>query len=197
MNIKDFPEGKIITLSKPFDTRGKILYIIKFSCFSIAAIAFVVTMFASSNSIGLIIFAIVFGAVYLIAGYRFINKALQTEKLFIIKDSLTISRRGFLSHKASTYATAGISNFRSLDKPETTAHPLAGQTFDYLGFQTEQKVISEMHGDNRIAFDYNGKTVKFGENIYSWDFDEIERLICEVTGIDFRRGKRKIPHPME
>jgi hypothetical protein len=67
-----------------------------------------------------------------------------------------------------------------------TKHPLAGETFDYLGFQTEQKVISEMHGDNRLAFDYENKTVTFGENIYSWEFDELQILLYDITGNDFR-----------
>ena len=56
-------------------------------------------------------------------------------------------------------------------------HPLAGKSFDYLGFQTEQKVINEMYGDNRLAFDYNGRTISFGKNVYSWEFDEIANYI--------------------
>jgi hypothetical protein len=56
-------------------------------------------------------------------------------------------------------------------------HPLAGEAFDYLGFQTEQQVINEMHGDNRLALDYEGVTVKFGKNVYSWEFDEIVNLL--------------------
>ncbi|TKK71686.1 hypothetical protein FC093_01285 [Ilyomonas limi] len=43
-----------------------------------------------------------------------------------------------------------------------------------------------MHGKNRIAFDYNGKQITFGNNIYSWDFSEPEVLLYEVTGNDFR-----------
>ncbi len=43
-----------------------------------------------------------------------------------------------------------------------------------------------MHGDDRLAFGYNGKTITFGENIYSWDFEQLEILLYDITGNDFR-----------
>jgi hypothetical protein len=43
-----------------------------------------------------------------------------------------------------------------------------------------------MHGDKRLAFDYRGKTIQFGENIYSWDFDELNILIYDISGNDLR-----------
>ena len=74
-----------------------------------------------------------------------------------------------------------MSNFRHLEKSEISKHPLAGEQIDYLGFQTEQAVIDEMHGDKRLGFDYEGKKITFGENIYSWDFEKIIILIHEIT----------------
>ncbi|WP_217602470.1 hypothetical protein [Chitinophaga sp. GbtcB8] len=47
-------------------------------------------------------------------------------------------------------------------------------------------MINDLHGDNRLAFDYNGKTITFGNNIYSWDFDELEVVLYDITGNDFR-----------
>ncbi len=187
MTVKDYQDGKIITLSKAFDNRAKILNIIYFVAFSFAGLLFLnMAISTGTESIGLIIFTVVVIGVYLFAGYRFINKALQTEKLFVNKTNLTISKSGFLSQQNNFYDISQISNFRHLGKPTTTKHPLAGQSFDYLGFQTEQQVINEMYGDNRLAFDYNGRTIKFGENIYSWDFDQLEVLLYDITGNDFR-----------
>ena len=34
-----------------------------------------------------------------------------------------------------------------------------------------------MHGDNRLAFDYKSQTITFGDNIYSWDFDQLADLV--------------------
>lgn len=91
----------------------------------------------------------------------------MTEKLLINSNDLSIIKKGIISKSIATFQVSKISNFRHLNKPELTKHPLAGQTIDYLGFQTEQEVINEMHGDNRIAFDYEGKTISFGSNIYT------------------------------
>lgn len=187
MTVKDYQEGKIITLSKAFDNRAKILNIIYFVAFSFAGLLFLnMAISSGTESIGLIIFTVGVVGVYLFAAYRFINKALQTEKIFVNKTHLIISKSGFLSQQSNSYNISQISNFRHIDKPATTKHPLAGQSFDYLGFQTEQQVINEMHGNNRLAFDYNGRTIKFGENIYSWDFEKLEVLLYDITGNDFR-----------
>jgi hypothetical protein len=187
MTVKDYKDGKMITLSKAFDTRAKFLNIIYFLVFTCGASVF--GFIASSiitDDIWIGLLAILVFTAYLIAGYKFINKSLQTEKIIIDKTNLTIIKSGFFSTKKDTYAHAYISNFTHLDKPKITKHALAGQTFDYLGFETEQAVINEMHGDNRISFEYQGKTITFGENMYTWDFEELEILLYDITGNDFR-----------
>ncbi|MFZ1799661.1 MAG: hypothetical protein WAU24_07320 [Chitinophagaceae bacterium] len=187
MTITDYQDGKIIILSKAFDNRAKFLNIIYFLMFTISAFFFGSLYIESmSGSFLLGIISLTAFIAFLYGGYKFLNKALQTEKLIVNKKTLTIIKKGFLSNQNNTYDNALISKFRHLDKPEITNHPLAGQTFDYLGFQTEQAVINEMHGDKRLAFDYNGKTITFGENVYTWDFEELEVLLYDITGNDFR-----------
>ena len=188
MKIKENGEKKIINLSSPFDTRPKILNFISFIGFTGAGIAFIYLPFSEGGPyvFGMFAYVGIISAIYLFAAYRFINKTLETEKLIINKETLTISRSGFLNTKIQTYDIGKISNFRHLEKPQTSKHQLAGQTFDYLGFQTEQEMINELHGDNRIAFDYDSRTIKFGENIYSWDFEKLEVLLYDITANDFR-----------
>ena len=110
----------------------------------------------------------------------------MSEQLFTNKNQLQLIKTGFLTKKKKSYDTTKISRLRNLNKPQLTRHPLAGDSFDYLGFQTEQQVINEMHGDNRLAFDYEGRTISFGQNIYSWEFDELENLLSDITGIDLK-----------
>jgi hypothetical protein len=61
------------------------------------------------------------------------------DELFINKKELQLINQGILTENIRSYDITKISNFRHLDKPELTKHPLAGETFDYLGFQTEQR----------------------------------------------------------
>lgn len=110
----------------------------------------------------------------------------MSEKIFIDKQELQLIRQGLFNVSRKSFDISLISNFRHLSKPELARHPLAGETFDYLGFQTERQVINEMHGDNRIGFDYNGRAITFGENVYSWEFTELEILLYDVTGTDLR-----------
>jgi len=123
-----------------------------------------------------LLFLVFTGALYL-AAYRFINKALFGEKIFINKSMLLITRNKLFGNETILFDISKISNLRFVDKPTLSNHPLQGKSIDYLGFQTEQKVINEMHGDKRIAFDYGGSTVAFGEDLASWEFEEMTGLI--------------------
>jgi hypothetical protein len=188
MKITDYQNGKIIYLESSFDNRAKFLNIIYFLCFTSVGIFFIyMPLQGNSLTIGLFTFIFIASGIYLFGAYRFINKALKSEKLILNTETLTIYRGGLFSSKKVLYEISKISNFRHLDKPQLTKHPLAGNNFDYLGFQTEQQVINEVHGDNRIAFDYNNNTIEFGENIYSWDFEELEVTFNQITGRGFRK----------
>jgi hypothetical protein len=202
MHIKEHQDTKIITLSKALDSRAKILNIFYFIAYSSIVLFFISLIISAEpdfTSIRVIIGVtalVLFILVYFIAAYRFLNKAFQTETLIIDPNSIRLYKGGF-SKKSGIYDISLISNFRHLDKPTLTNHALAGQSFDYLGFQTQQQVINEMHGDNRLAFDYEGKTVAFGENIYSWDFEELAGILNEIAGRDLTIAPEPTPFYIE
>ena len=186
MTIENIKDGKLITLSKPFDTRAKYLNFFYFLSFFIGGTLFTHIIITNFSKWVLVIIGLLAVFSCFIAAYRFLNKTLESEKIYVDKQTLKLIRTGFLKFQAEYYETSKISNFCHLAKPEITKHPLAGETFDYLGFQTEQAVINEMYGDNRLSFSYLGKTITFGENISSWEFTELEILFYEITGNDFR-----------
>jgi hypothetical protein len=185
MTVKDYKGGKLVILSKALDNRSKILNAFYFFLCLGSVLIFGILLTSESNNLGSLIILILGVIAFLIAAYRFGNKAVFSERLFITGKVLEQIQQGF-TKRVYRYELSKISNFRHLDKPELTKHPLAGQNFDYLGFQTEQQVINELHGDKRLAFDYNGLVVTFGENIYTWDFDELEILLYDLTGNDLR-----------
>jgi hypothetical protein len=187
MDIKDQNDGKLIVLSKAFDSRGKALYFFYFLLFFIPAGFFLRMLLTEDHlPVGGIIVIVLAVAAFYIAAYRFVNKAVMSEKIFVNKQELQLINQGLFRSITRTYQVPDISNFRHLKKPELTDHPLAGKTFDFLGFQTEQKVISEMHGDNRLSFDWKGATVLFGQEIYSWEFEALGILLYDITGNDLR-----------
>jgi len=182
VTVNAYQQGTLVVLSKPLDTRAKSLYLAYSIVFGITGAFFLSLLLIIYSSLvgGIVILA--FGTGLLIASYRFGHAAMQQEEIFIDDKALFLITKGIKSKKRQVFELDAISNFRFLDKPRVERHALAGETFDYLGFQTEQQVINEMHGDNRLALDYEGVTVKFGKNVYSWEFDEIVELLKNAKG---------------
>ena len=182
MEKKTVSNGTLFILEKPFETRSKWL----FAFYSIAFFALLSWYFgeiftkADLTSI-LLLATVVIG--YVIAGYRFAAKASRMETLLVTSNTLEITEKGWLHGRKKKFDIAKISGLRFIEKPILTAHPLAGLSYDYLGFQTTQQVINEMYGDNRIAFDYNGTTISFGKNLYSWDYEELLSTIYPILTI--------------
>jgi hypothetical protein len=43
-------------------------------------------------------------------------------------------------------------------------------------------MISQLAGDNQLAFDYEGQTITFGADLYSYEFDEIKSVLDKEAG---------------
>jgi len=186
MKIKNLGAGKMISLSTAFDTRPKVLSLFYFISFFAVGTVGLRTFLTNIDNTAAVIVACIFGSLMYIAAYRFANKAVMSEKMFITRDRIELIRKGLLGSRRRSFDITKVSGFRHLAKPELSKHPLSGESFDYLGFETQQQMINEMHGDNRVAFDYDGRTISFGENIYSWDFDELAIIMYDITGNDLR-----------
>jgi hypothetical protein len=140
MTVNDFEDGKLVKIGDAFDSRAKTLNSFYFLGFFIPAALFLSSALTTDGErYGLIFFSLLASVVFFVAAYRFINKALTSEALFINKTKLCLLRKQLFKNERVCYALEEISNFRHLAKPELTPHPLAGNSFDYLGFQTEQK----------------------------------------------------------
>jgi hypothetical protein len=177
---KTVRKGTLFILEKPFETRSKWL----FAFYSIAFFALLSwyfgEIFGRADLTSILLLATVVVA-YLTAGYRFAAKASRMETLLVTPNTIELTEKAWFHQKRKKFEISKISGLRFVEKPLLTAHPLAGVTFDYLGFQTTQQVINEMYGDNRIAFEYNGQTVSFGKNLYSWDYEDLFITIYPIT----------------
>ena len=182
MEKKTVSNGTLFILEKPFESRSKWL----FAFYSIAFFALLSwyfgEIFTKVDLTSILLLATVVTG-YIIAGYRFAAKASRMETLLVTSNTLELIEQGWFHRRKKKFDKAKISGLRFVEKPVLTAHPLAGLTFDYLGFQTTQQVINEMYGDNRIAFDYNGTTISFGKNLYSWDYEELYLAVYPITNL--------------
>lgn len=178
MKTKKTPEGTLFILEHSFQGAGKWLFAWYALSLLVPAIFFLWVFFFLSDGTDLVDwFALFLAVAFGIAGYRYLTSAWKRDTLFVGEQQVTLIEQKGFHKRRQQFIRQQIGNLRFLDKPKLTPHPLAGKTFDYLGFETQQQVIGEMFGDHRTAFDYDGQTVSFGRRLYSWDFDLIHQAI--------------------
>jgi hypothetical protein len=184
MQIQKDGNGMIITLSQAFDSRLKMLNLFYALFFFFSGHYFVfLGFFTTADNTGATIIATVAAIAFYIASIRFFNKAILFEKLQINAHEIRWMEKSLFKSKAISYDIKEISNFRFIEKGTMAPHPLAGQSMDYLGFQTQEIMISQLGGDNQLAFDYKGQTISFGADLYSYEFDEIKSVFDKEAGI--------------
>jgi hypothetical protein len=169
-------ETKTLVFSKPFDTRAKLLYSFYCLLFLSQGVGFAFLLLETSSVFLTILLAVV-SLLAFITAYRFGNKMLFSERATIDNSNFIFIANGLFNIKKIVFNRSKINNIDFLTKPSLTEHPLAGKSFDYLGFETQGKMINELHGDNRIAIDYNGEVITFGESLFSWHFEELSKAL--------------------
>lgn len=182
-------DKQVVTLSKALDSAAKILSFVNFGAFVVFA-ALIIRMLIGDlggQILYLLVAMEVIGlALVILIGYRFLRRATWEEVLILEADRITLKKGYMLGMRTRVFPVAELSKFRFLNKPELSPHPLAGESMDYLGFDTEQKMINEVHGDDLMAFDHRGKVISFGQATASWEYDELAELIFKVSGRDIR-----------
>lgn len=182
MTIKEHPNGKIIIFSRPLYTGNNIIYFTIFFLFGLLFLKLIVTSDKIDTPF-LLICSMMVPAILLLIAYRFIEKALQREKLIISKRELTLLSTGFFTGRKRIYDTRHIENFRHIVESDPIKQPEPDGSGELTEAQIKQ-YLAKRRIENRLAFDYKGHTIKFGANIYSWDFDQLEVIFHDITGDD-------------
>ncbi len=185
MKIQSDGKEIIITLSQAFDSRLKMLNLFYALFFFFGGLFFMSGGFhGNANNTGSIIITTVFTIAFFIASFRFFNKAVLFEKMQISNGEVKWMEKSLIKSKVLSFDIKEISNFRFIEKGAIAPHPLAGQSMDYLGFETQEKLIGQLGDDKQIAFDYKGKTISFGADLYSYEFDEIKSVFDKEASIN-------------
>ena len=197
-NVQDYPQGKMIRFNSSY-TRVRTMKWIYALSYLVGAVGFVyLAIVAADSNVFAFIFTLVFVVAYLIAGYRFLDNATETERLFISQESLDIIVSSLVKSRRRSFPLADISDFTFLEKETYAPHPLKGDTMDYLGFQTQQQVIQDLYSEGRASFTYQGRQVRFGKKLSSWEFEELRGLLYVFTENEkcfWQRGKPNAQAP--
>lgn len=189
--FKTYQKGNdlIIVLYNPFSGWGKFTlaaYFLSVLAGSWLLIDLVLIDMFKRNDFVLIIVLIVaavFVLYFLILRTIFRN-ANDYEILILNGENLQIQRGLGWFKSVLIFQLKEIRELKHLEEQQKADHPLKTGSFDYLGFQTEQKVIDEFYKDDRITFSYQGKNYSFGKDIMSYEFDDLLNIIQTKVDID-------------
>lgn len=188
--FKTYRDGKTIKLIlyNPFKGWGKFTLAVYFLTIVIASWLsidqIILDMITHENLIYNIL--IITGALLILNALilrSILRNANEYEVLILDVDHLLIQKGFGWFKKTKQFKIKEIENLRFREEKEKADHSLKTESFDYLGFQTEQKVIDEFYKDDRIKFDYRGKNFSFGKDIMNWEFEELLSIL--QTKLDF------------
>jgi hypothetical protein len=177
MIIRKRKNAILFILNQALDSRVKMLNLANALLFLFIALFLLNKVVLATDYSKGFWFMIIISLLCLICFYRFINKALLSERLLVDEKKAVFISKQLFKIDSSSYETGKMINFRYLEKKVMAPHPLAGKTIDYLGFQTTEVLINQLDGDKQLAFDYKGQTVLFGTDIYEYEFDEIKSAL--------------------
>jgi len=185
MEIRINEKSKTVRIKDINATKVKVLYAFYFIVFTSVVLLFgglILENNISFFNIGFL-FLLVLVSLYFAAAYRMINKIYSYEELIIDSQILTIKQYEIFTERSESFEINKIENYRYLDTPKATEHPLQGKSIDYTGMGVQENVIRNVHGSKKLAFEYEGKTINFGEFAFSWDYEELADLIFEISKI--------------
>ena len=139
----------------------------------------------STNEKLLSVFSLI---IYSIIVFRFFKRINNKESILVTPDSLFVINVYLINRKITKYDIGEISSLMYCGVPNKTDHPLKGQSFDYLGFDSQEYVIRNVNNDGNISFVYNQKQINFGKEVYSWDAEKIDGIFNKITGGKLRIG---------
>lgn len=179
----------LIDLGNRIEPRIRIIYWIEFIV--VIGIATIFLLQSLSMHAGWIHISasIVIGIIYLFAAYRFLSRMFYREKIRISNNHFSIIRKTPFRYSIASYNREKMGALHYKGKDAKTDHPLKGKCFDYFGFDTQERLVQDLHHDGNLYFEYNGISVRFARGIYSWHAEEIVNMIRLYAGSSLQLGE--------
>jgi hypothetical protein len=130
------------------------------------------------------------GAAFLygLAAYRFIARMLYKEEVWLDEEYLMLVNITPFKRKVSKYDWHDVGPLHYTGKRSKTDHPLKGQCYDYFGFETQEQLIQNIYDEGNLYFNYCGFSVRFAKGVYSWNAEEMVRMMKLFMGDTLRLG---------
>ena len=123
-------------------------------------------------------------AIYYLMIRQIFKSMNEFETIIFDGENLEIRNGKFYKVVSRAFKIDEIKDLKHIDEKERSEHPLSTDSFDYLGFQTEQKTIEQFHKDDRVQFIYNGADITFGKDLMSWELDDLINILQTKASLD-------------
>ncbi len=176
-------DNLLISLGNRTEPRIKMLFLAEFLLTSGIATVFLLRSMPLSAGLSNVITCIGSAMLYLLSAYRFLSRIFFSEKIIVDKQYLTIVQHSFFMRNISRYKWRYMGPLHYIGKEVKTDHPLKGKCYDYFGFETQEHLIQSLHHSGNLYFNYGDDlAVRFARGVYSWDAEEMVRMIHLFSG---------------
>lgn len=174
-----------IELGNRTETRMRVLFWAEFVLTAGIATALLINSM-SFTSFFEVIFCFCASALYTIASYRFLVRVFSKEEILLDEYDIVLIRRNFLATRHRHFSWSGISPLFYVGQAKKTPHPLKGDGFGFLGFQSQEHLIQKLNHQGNLYFYYGGHPIHFARNIYAWNAEEMIGMMKLFAGNKLR-----------
>lgn len=179
----------LIDLGNRIDRRIRFIYWIEFLITTGLATIFLLQSFSLEQSWVHAVASVGVALLYLLASYRFFSRMFYREQIQVSGQHFSIIRKTPFRSTIVHYDWKKMGVLQYKGKDAKTDHPLKGKSFDYFGFDTQERLVQELHHEGNMCFEYNGVLVRFARGLYSWHAEEVVRMIHLQPGVLLRLGE--------
>jgi hypothetical protein len=127
-------------------------------------------------------FCLLTGGGFSYMGWRIMARTTRREQLWVSPESLTLVTTVNGKRSNRVCPVEEVLNLCYVGIGATTTHHLASENLDPLGFNARQAIVDSVSAAGNLAFYHNGKMIRFGTGVPSWDVEIIDRNLREKTG---------------
>lgn len=172
----------LINMGNRANGRVRALSVFEFLCTATLATIFFIQSFPLKNNYFHWITGSCAVVLYVLASRRLLQKFYLTEKILLEENCISFITKNIFSEKVKTYDYRLLRELHYEGPAAKTDHPLKGRTFDYWGFDTQEKLLQSMQQNCHLYFETREGRLYFAQGVYSWDAEEMVQMMRIFMG---------------
>ncbi len=124
---------------------------------------------------------------FVLAAYRLLSRFRYHEKIIATQQNFMLQHKTMISSQTLVYDWRYMGLLHYLGKEVKKLH--TAKQYDYLNFSHQELLLQDLHQSGNLFFTYKDtELVRFARGVYSWDAEEIVRMIQLFAGGNIQLG---------